>query len=474
MDDYVSENNQVRAIDAFVDTLDLRVLGFQHTEDHFGAGQPAYHPGVLLKLYLYGYQHRIKSSRRLETEAGRNLEVIWLCRGARPSYKTIADFRKDNLSALKAANREFVVMCRELSLLGGSRVAIDGTFMKAYANPDGIHTRAQLERELQRLEEKIAAYHRQMDEADAQSGDGDDGGGEDPELAAKIEALVKRQKHRQALQERLEASGDSQVSEVDPDARLMKKHGKTVGGYNCQIAVDDKHKLIVAEEVVQDGNDSGQLESMMTKAGEAMGAGELTGLADVGYYSGDQLKGCEDRGMDVYVPIPERPARKGKDGRFGSDDFDYDAEDDTYVCPAGQRLTRRGSTTDKGRLCFTYYSTASVCRECPLSSRCLLSGRSNRNLRRWEHEDVIDRHREKMGASGPLMRERSALVEHPFGTIKRWAGMDHFLMRRLHKCRGEFSLMVLSYNFKRVMNELGVDAFREYCARKQRIGAIGA
>ena len=472
MDDYVSEHNPVRAIDAFVGTLDLEALGFQHAEEHCGAGHPAYNPAVLLKLYLYGYQHRVRSSRRLEAETRRNLEVIWLCQGATPSYKTIADFRKDNVAALRAVNREFILLCRELSLLGGSRVAIDGTFLKADANRDSIHTRANLEKDLKRLDERIAAYHRQLDEADAGPEDGADGG-EDPELAAKIKALVEKQQHRQALQERLQASGDSQVSEVDPDARLLRKNGKTVGGYNCQIAVDDRHKLIVAEDVVQDGNDWGQLEPMMTKAGEAMGAAGLTGLADAGYCTGEQLKNCEDKGMAVYVPIPEHPPRKGKGDRFGSDDFRYDARDDTYVCPAGQRLTRRGSTSRGGKLYFSYYTSAADCRGCPQSYRCLARSYSRRKVDRWEHEGVMDRHRRRMSTGGTLMRERAALVEHPFGTIRRWAGMDHFLMRGLDRCRGEFSLMVLSYNFKRLVNELGADVFKEYCLQKQRSGAIG-
>ena len=472
MDDYVSAHNPVRAIDAFVDTLGLRALGFQHTEEHGGAGQPAYDPGVLLKLYLYGYQHRVRSSRRLEAETHRNLEVIWLCQGAKPSYKTIADFRNDNLAALRAANREFVLVCRELSLLGGTRVAIDGTFLKANANRSGLHTRAQLEGDLKKLDERIAEYHRQMDAADAGPQDDADSG-EDPELSAKIEALVERQKYKQALQERLLESGESQISEVDPDARLLHKHGKTVGGYNCQIAVDERHKLIVAEDVVQDGNDSGQLEPMMTKAGEAMGAEELTGLADAGYGNGEQLKACQDKDMNVYVPIPVQAVHKGRGGRFGSNDFRYDAEDDTYVCPAGQRLTRRGSNSNKGKLYSVYGSAAEACQGCPLSGRCLAKGKVSRTVARWEHEGVIDRHRNKMSNSGSLMHQRAALLEHPFGTLKRWAGMDDFLMRGLDKCRGEFSLMTLGYNFKRVVNELGAEAFGEHCVQKQRTRAIG-
>ena len=476
LDDYVSEHNPVRAIDAFVGTLDLEELGFRHSEEHCGAGQPAYSPGLLLKLYLYGYQHRVRSSRQLEAEMRRNLEVIWLCQGATPSYKTISDFRKSNASALRAANREFILLCRELSLLGGRRVAVDGTFLKANANADSIHTEANLRKGLKRLDDKIAEYHRQLDEADAGSEEGADSG-EDPELAAKIEALVERREHKEALRERLQASEENQISEVDPDARVLRKSGKVVGGYNCQIAVDDRYKLIVAEDVVQDGNDAVQLEPMMTKAGEAMGAERLTGLADTGYFSREQLKSCEDKGLDVYVPIARNRPRRGKGDvmRFGIDDFRYDARNDTYVCPAGQRLTRGGSPRIKdGKPHFRYSAVRAVCRDCSLRDRCLSKSESRRRLERWEHEDVIDRHRRKINAGEPWMRQRATLVEHPFGTIKRWAGMDHFLMRGLDKCRGEFSLMTLGYNFKRVMNELGAAAFREHCLQKRRIGAITA
>ena len=476
LDDYVSEHNAVRAIDAFVGTLDLRALGFEHTEASLGAGQPAFDPALLLKLYLYGYQHGVRSSRRLEAETRRNLEVIWLCQSASPGYKTIADFRKNNAAALRAANREFVLLCRELSLLGGSRVAVDGTLLKADANLDSFHTKRSLHRDLKRLEGRIAAYHRQLDEADARSEDCAEVS-EDPELAAKIEALVERQRHKKALQQRLQESGESQLSEVDADARLLRRvrpEDTLVGGYNCQIAVDDEHKLIVAEDVVQDGNDTGQLEPMMTKASEAMGSDRLVGLADSGYFNGEQLKSCEDKGMEVYVPIPNQAARKGNDGRFGSDDFRYDARDDTYVCPAAHRLTRGGSTTNRGRRYFVSRGTATVCRNCSLFDRCVPKTRSMRRVQRWEHEDVVDRHRKKMRADAPLARGRSALVEHPFGTLKRWAGMDHFLMRGLGKCRGEFSLMTLSYNFKRVMNVLGPAAFAEHCLQKQRLAATGA
>ena len=469
LDDYVSKDNPVCALDAFVDTLDVQELGFEHAKANNGIGQPAFNPALLLKLYLYGTQEGVRSSRRLEGETRRNVEVMGLCQGARPSTKTIADFRKNNATALQAANRDFVLMCREMALLGGSRVVIDGTHLKADANRSSFHTKATLERDLKRLDATIVAYLRELDAADAQS----EKCAEDPVLGAKVEAAVEKLRTKKALQERMQESGESQISEVDADARLLRKGDKTVGGYNCQIAVDDKHKLIVAVDVVQDGNDMRQLEPMMMQSRAATGSAQLSGLADAGYLCGEQLKSCEAQGMEVYLPIPKQACRKGKGGRFGSEDFRYDAQDDTVVCPAGQRLVRDGSTTKRDKLYFNYRTTAAVCRECSLSGRCLAKRESRRRVQRWEHADVIDRHRQKMRASAQLMRGRGALVEHPFGTIKRWAGMDHFLMRGLVKCRGEFSLMTLSYNFKRVVNELGGAALTEYCRHKQRLGAIG-
>ena len=422
LDDDVSEHNPVRALAAFVGPLDLPARGFRHAEEPCGAGQPAYDPGLLRKLSLYGSQPRVRSSRRLEAETHRTLEVIWLCLGAQPSSKTSADCRKDHLAALRATNREFVLLCRELSLLSDIRVALDGTLLKAQAHPGSIHTKARLDKELKRLDERIAAYHRQLDEADAGPEEGTDGG-EDPERAAKIEALVEKQNHKKALQERRRESGESQGSAVAPAARRLKKPGKLGGGFHCQSAVDDKHELIVAEDVVQDGNDCGQFEPLMTQAGAVTGNSGLIGLADVGYYSGAKLKGCEARGMEVYVPIPKQPGRKGKGDRFGSEDFRYDPQDDTYVCPAGQRLARSNETALKHhRLYFVYRAAPEGCRGCALSSRCLEKATPRRRVERWEHADWVARHRKQMCTASPLMRGRAALVEHPFGPITRRGG----------------------------------------------------
>ena len=473
LDDYVGPDNPVRAIDAHVDSLDLGAMGFRHAETHSGSGQPPFDPAILLKLYMYGYQNRIHGSRKLEAATRCNIEVIWLCRNARPSYKTIADFRKDNPKALKKVNRDFVQVCRDLSLVGGDRVAVDGTFLKASANRGSVHTKAGLARGLARLDKLIETYYQAMDEADATDPEGNDLS--DPDLVRKMEDLLARRARKKALQEQLEASGGTQLSEIDPDARLLCKGGRSVIGYNGQIAVDDKTKLIVATDLVQDSNDSQQLEPMMTQASEVMESGELTGLADAGYASGDHLKECEDKGMKMYVPLPDLPTRKGKDGRIGSGEFHYDKASDSYTCPAGQELVHRGiGPTRRGRGYLTYRSTAKVCGSCPLASRCLPKNHFSRQIDRWEHEDVMDRHRERMARdNGEVMNLRGSLVEHPFGTLKVWAGVHHFLMRGLAKCRGEFNLMTLCYNFRRVLEEIGVGEFVAYCRFRKEVRGTG-
>jgi len=487
LDDYVSADNPVRVIDAFVDSLDMEALGFRHADAYGGAGQPAFDPALLLKLYLYGYQERVRSSRRLAAEMRRNMEVMWLCQNARPSYRTIAGFRRNNGKALKAASRAFVAHCRELSLIGGSTVAIDGTYMKALAGVASFHTKRTLARDLERVEALIAAYYRQLAEADGES-DGsaedavsDDAPSEDaakgvasPDSEARLEALNERKRKLEALSERRQESGEGQVSEVDADARMLRKNGKTVGGYNCQIAVDDKHKLIVADEVVQDGNDKGQLEPMMKRAVEAVGNESVAGVADAGYCSGEQIKACEEQGLDVHVPVPKQAAHAGRDGRFGSDDFTYDAEADEYVCPAGERLSRGGSSRKGGTLYHCYRASVAVCQACPLLQRCLSKSVRARCVCRSEHADAMDRHRRRMQSSVALLRRRGSLVEHPFGTLKRNAGLDQFLMRGLGRCRGEFSLMTLGYNLKRAVNVLGVSTLVAHFRQRASIGAVGA
>lgn len=476
VDDYVGCDNPVRAIEAYVASLDLAKLGFRHAKREFGAGQPPYDPADLLKLYLYGYLNQVRSSRRLEREAGRNVELMWLLRGLAPGYRTIGAFRRDNAAALKAANRDFVLLARALDLVGGERVAIDGAFFDGSASKASIRTRKRLAERLAALEREIDAYGAMLDANDAteatevpprrQAGDTVDG----ETVASKVAALQAKRAAVQADLATLAASGETQLSRTDPDARLLSKQGQTVAGYNVQIAVDDKHKLIVASDVVNDGNDTGQLHALAEAARAALGAETLTAVADQGYFNGETLKACEDGGIEAFVPEPERGHRLDKDGRFGLDAFAYDAKADAYRCPQEQMLQpfpgRKRDTTGKVRI--RYVSRRSACAQCPLRQRCLSPQGDRRTIERWEHEAVVERHRARMARleATAMMRLRKSLAEHPFGTLKCRAGYRHFLVRGFDKVRGEWSLMALCYNFTRVLNIIGLERLVAWLAER--------
>lgn len=471
VEDYVSENNPVRAIDAYVDTLNLEDLEFKHTAFVVHSGQPPFNPVALLKLYLYGYIQHIRSSRKLACETQRNLEVIWLIRGNHPCYKVISDFRKDNCTVIKSVNRDFMLLCKELSLFGGEEVAVDGSFFNGDTNKSRIYTQKNLNKQIDAIEKKIIEYQRAIDEQDTADNKADYGAlSEDEELHEKLERLQERQAKKKALQKQLQDSGATQISMVDKDARLLTKRGQTIAGFNVQIAVDSKHHLIVADDVVQDGNDSQQLAPMLEKAQKILQAENLAGLADTGYYNGTQLKLCEEQGIDVYVPIPKKPKEvleEGKERHFTSEDFTYDAEQDCYHCLQEKKITRYGKIRclrDKNYI--SYKSKRGICNECPLRERCLTGKSKHKEILRWEHSEVYIRHQKRMETRPDNARQRGALVEHPFGTLKHRAGMHHFLMRGLEKCRGEFSLMVLGYNFTRALNTLGVDVLRDYCVQR--------
>jgi transposase len=480
IEDYVGADNPVRAIESFVCALDLAKLGFRHAERSAEAmGQPPYDPADLLKLYLYGYINQVRSSRRLEREASRNLELIWLLRNLRPGYRTIANFRKENWAALKAVNRSFVLLVRELGLVGGAIVAIDGSFFHGDASKASIFTRKRLAEQIARLELEIEAYGRSIEDNDAAEAneprrdraDGSGaGGGDGGDIGAKVSALMAKRLRAEADLARLEASGETQISLTDPDARLLVKNGQGVAGYNVQSAVDDKHKLIVASEVVNDSSDVGQLHAMAKAAKDALEAEALQALADEGYYSSLELKACEDDGITAYVPVPEGNGRLEKKGRFSLKDFSYDPAANAYRCPAGELLRpMQGHWQNaSGRTEIRYASSTKSCGACQLKARCLSPKASRRTIGRWEHEDVLERHRTRMQGAGGLMRRRSGIVEHPFGTIKCRAGYRHFLVRGLDKVRGEWSLMALCYNFTRVLNILGFERFVASMAKALR------
>jgi transposase len=473
VEDYVEPDNPVRAIESYVCALDLAKVGLHHANRGVSAGQPPYDPADLLKLYLYGYLNQVRSSRRLEREAGRNLELIWLLKGLTPGYRTIAKFRSENWAALKAVNRSFVLLARELDLVGGTLVAIDGAFFDGSASKGSIKTRKRLADQLAALDRDIEAYGEALEANDAaeteRSSGGDDrgssGGGD---IAQKVAALMAKRAQAQADLDRLERSGETQLSRTDADARLLTKTGQTVAGYNVQVAVDDKHKLIVASEVVNDGNDTGQLYKMAKAAKEALGAETLQAVADTGYYNGTALKACEDEGIVAYVPQARRTGRLQAQGRFSHQDFAYDAAADAYRCPAGSLLqpTPGRKTNTGGRIEIRYVSRKAACDACPLRGRCVTEKVPTRTVHRWEHEDVIERHRVRMKDADALMRRRAGLVEHPFGTLKCRAGYRHFLVRGFNKVRGEWSLMALCYNFTRVLNIIGFDGFMAYLAKR--------
>jgi transposase len=471
VEDYVAEDNPVRAIEAYVCALDLEKLGFQHAGGGSGAGQPSYHPADLLKAYLYGYLNGVRSSRRLEQEAQRNLELMWLLKGLTPGYRTIANFRRDNWAALKAANREFVLLLRELQLLGGELVAIDGAFFHGDASKTSIKTRKRLAEQLAGIDRDIEEYGKALqanDATDETSSPGDEDGGRrnNGAVANKLAALMAQRAKHQADLDRLRDSGETQLSTTDADARLLSKRGHTLAGYSVQIAVDDKHKLIVASEVVNDGNDTGQLYEMAKAAKQALGAETLRVIADTGYYNGAALKQCEEGGIVAYVPEPKRTGVLEGKGRFTHEEFSYEAEADAYRCPAGGLLRPMNGfkTNTGGRLETRYVSRKSVCKACPLREQCLSQKAIIRTIYRWQHEAVIERHRERMKDAGALMRQRACLVEHPFGTLKCRAGYRHFLVRGFAKVRGEWSLMALCYNLARVLNILGFERFIAFFA----------
>jgi len=469
IEDYVGPDNPVRAIESFVCALDLAKLGFRHADRGVEeAGQPPYDPADLLKLYLYGYINQVRSSRRLEREACRNLELIWLLKNLRPGYRTIANFRKENWQALKAVNRSFVLLARELGLVGGSVVAIDGSFFHGDASKASIFTRKRLTEQIARLDQEIEAYGKSLEDNDAAEAkeptkdrSGGDGGGDGGDIGAKVAALMAKRSRAQDDLDRLEESGETQLSLTDPDARLLVKNGQGIAGYNVQAAVDDKHNLIIAGDVVNDSSDVGQLHAMAKAAKDVLEAETLQALADEGYYSSTELKACEDDDIKAYVPVPEGNGRLEKAGRFSLKNFSHDPAADAYRCPAGELLRPMEGrwTNASGRVEIRYASRKATCDACQLRARCLSPKARYRTIGRWEHEDVLERHRARMQGARELMRRRSGIVEHPFGTIKCRAGYRHFLVRGFNKVRGEWSLMALCYNFTRVLNILGFERF---------------
>lgn len=453
IDDYVGEESPVRAIDAFIDMLNLAALGFEVEPE--ATGRPGYHPATMLKLYLYGYLNQVQSSRRLERECGRNLELIWLTGRLKPDFKTIADFRKDNGPAIRKVCQQFVALCRDIDLLDAEIVAIDGSKFKAVNAKARNYTREKLRRRLGEIDEAITRYLAELDRADDVLSKT---GMTVPEarIARTIKKLAHYKKEAEtlrAVEMRMDMTGETQVSLTDPDARSMATTSKQprVVGYNVQSVVETKHHLIVAHEVTNHGYDRDALSMMARAAKDVMASDTIEAVADKGYYSGEEIVAAEQAGVAVTVSKPNT-SNSGAAGRFDKADFVYVPDDDLYVCPAGKRLTYHMTSELDGKMMRSYWTN--VCEACPVKSKCTTG--KERRVRRWEHEAILDRVQKRLEDDPSKIPLRSKTVEHPFGTIKAWMGATHFKMKTLPCVATEIALHVLAYNMMRAMAVVGV------------------
>lgn len=450
LDDFVAEGNPVRVVDAFIGELDLVALGFDGATPAL-TGRPSYHPALLLKIYLYGYLNRIQSSRRLEHECQRNVELMWLTGRLAPDFKTIADFRRDNGTAIRNVCRQFIVLCRKLNLLTQSVVAVDGSKFKAVNSQDRNLTKGKLRARLEQVDANIAKYLAALDTADRQ--EPDVASARIPRLKEKLESLKKRMKELKEAEIQLHANPDQQISTTDPDARSMATHGRGTGvvGYNVQTAVDAEHHFVIAHEVTNTGSDRAQLSKMAKQAHAATGTKALTVIADRGYFKGEEILKCHQAGIEVLVPKPTTSNAKAE-GRFDKADFVYIAKDDEYRCPAGQRAIYRFTGEEDGLRLHRYWS--SVCPQCPMKAQCTPS--AYRKISRWEHEAVLEDVQRRLDKNPDAMKVRRRTIEHVFGTLKHWMGSTHFQTKTFERVSTEMSLHVLAYNLKRLMSILGV------------------
>jgi transposase len=448
LDDYVGPENPVRFIEAFVEGLDLPAAGFARVEPE-ETGRPGYRPADLLKLYIYGYLNRIRSSRRLEAETHRNIEVIWLLRHLKPDFKTIADFRRDNRKAFRPVFRQFVLLCKQLDLFGRELLAVDGTRIKAVNNKDRNFTRASLTEFIRLADAKLDDYLQRLDQSDAS--EITTGGSRVKNLAEKIAAIRQRRTRCEEMLAHLDQTGEEQISLTDPDSRAMAAHTRVAVGYNVQVAVDTKHKLIVEQQVTNQVVDMGLLTQTAAPAKEVLGVETIAVVADRGYFKIEDIEACEQAGIEPYVPRPQRgPSVKA--GLFRKDEFQYEADSDSYVCPAGQRLYPYSSSLLRG-LKKINYTNKLACDACKIRSQC--TNRLFRTVSRLENEAVLDRMQARLAHRPSVLDRRREAVEHPFGSIKQWMNQGAFLMRGLEKVRAEFSLTALAYNLRRVLNLVG-------------------
>jgi len=454
IDEYISDDNSVRVIDAYVEQLDMEKLGFQRTTAPV-MGRPPYSPKDLLKLYLYGYLNRVRSSRRLEHEAIRNIEVIWLLKKLKPDFKTIADFRKDNKKALKAVFRDFTKLCDEWNLFGKELVAIDGSKFRASNSKMNNYSAKKLERHIKYIDEKIENYMRELDEGDTT--ETCDRKPDASEIKEKLQQLRERKNKYEKYKEHLDKTGENEISTTDPDARLMCNNNNNVDvSYNIQTTVDSKHKIIVDFKVSQKPNDLGELDNMALRAKKLFKGKEFEVLADKGYYKAEDLKKCVENGITPYVTKQIYSNGTG-DRDFYGDRFKYDKDKNVYICPAGKELYYARDRKQKGKGIIGHeYRNYEACKNCEFKDRCTKSEKG-RVICRHVDQDFLDTIDLQTELNMEKYKLRQMIVEHPYGTIKRSWGAYYFLTRRKISVTAEISLSLLVYNLKRVMNILGND-----------------
>lgn len=461
LDEYVDEDNPVRVIDAYVDMLDMVALGFTKANLHVEDGQPAYHPGLLLKIYIYGYLNKIRSSRRLEAEIRRNVEMMWLCAGLHPGYKTIANFRKENSAPLKKVFREFALLIKNLNLITGEVVAVDGAYFRANASKNQLLKKKTIEKDLKALDAKIDAYLAQMQFADANEK-------QEKSLKPPVTDLATMQTIKKRLDDDLaflEANHLTQYNRTDPDARLMVKPAHNLMAFNVQITVDSTWKFVVATEVSSQGNDRNKLHTMALQTREIVANDAMVFVGDTGYYNAQEIARCVQDKVNVVVSVPKAKKSQKEKGFYLQSDFTYEEQEDCYWCPHQQKLTRSPSavTRGKGTRHFVYRASSAVCKACPIRDNCIPKKTARKSIMRSEYADTVAQHKEKMQTpeAKRLIRQRGAIAEHPFGTIKQHLGWSHFLVRGLEKVGGENALIMFAYNFRRLLNLIGTGLFHK-------------
>jgi len=464
IDEYVDKENSVRAIESYVELLDLSKLKFTNTrKSNRNDGQKAYSPKLLLKIYIYGYLNKIRSSRMLERECKRNIELIWLTQNLQPSYHTIADFRKNNPKALKQVFKEFVLLCKNIDLIGDGLKAVDGAFLRANASKNQLIMKTTLAKELNKIEKEIEDYLKSLEYLDKEK--------QPLNLIDKLPKDLRKLKHKQEELsnnlELLQKMGRTQYNKTDPDASLMKKPAHNLMAYNSQIVVDDKFKFIIATDISSKGNDTQQLHKMAKETKENIKIDKNTTLnivGDTGYYSAKEFKKCEEDNINAIVPEANKQQVQKDKGKYTRDEFTYDNKNDCYICPNNQELKKRSKAQIKNdKVNFIYTGASAICKACPRKDKCIPVQTLYKQLYRWEYEEIIEQHDEKMktAESKAMVKKRGSIVEHPFGTIKRNLGWDHFLVRGKEKVSGENALIMFSYNFKRLLNLIGIALFQK-------------